>query len=101
MSQVVYIAISIGIIMFTSLSGVIFIQKYLKRTIEKNMAILVSFSAGIFLITSMFLSHEALELTNTTTGIIIIVIGFILFLLGQKLIPESHHHPCVLPFFFL
>lgn len=79
-------------IMLTSLAGIIFLNSFLGKWMNKNMAFLVSFSAGVFLVTSVFLAREAFELSQAAIATGSIVGGFLLFLLGQKFLPESHHH---------
>lgn len=92
MSPLTYLFIAAGTIMIASLAGVVFIQKNLRQWTDRNLPYLVTFSAGVFLVASFFLAREVFELSSPATAIASIGGGFLLFLLGHKLIPESHHH---------
>lgn len=80
------------IIMLASLSGLIFLTKSIGLWISKHLGLLISFAAGVFFITAFFLVFESVEIGGLMTSLLAVIGGFILFLLGDQLIPESHHH---------
>jgi len=90
------------VIMSASLVGVISIWRGAGRLIERNLAYLVSFSAGVFLVIAYELAHEAIEhstssifgLSTGQTGWIWIIAGALAIWLVFKLLPSFHHHHC-------
>jgi zinc and cadmium transporter len=96
MENYIYAFLAGGVIMIASLVGVIFTRKSINGWLVKNLKFLVSFSAGVFLFSSFNLITESLELSshmgNKNIAIISTAVGFLIFLITQKIIPESHHH---------
>jgi zinc transporter ZupT len=81
------------VVMLTSLVGVIFIGKTTSKFLEDKLNFLVSFSAGVFLVTSGALALEVFHLADTVwQGAFLILIGYALAFLVHKLMPETHHH---------
>jgi len=81
------------IIMLSSLVGVIFLQKTAERFLEEKLGYLISFSAGVFLVTAGALMLEVFELASSLwMGAGIIGLGYVIASLVHALIPESHHH---------
>ena len=81
------------IVMLTSLIGVVFIGKNTAKFLEDKLGFLVSFSAGVFLVTSGALALEVFELADSMwQGAFLILIGYALAFLVHKLMPETHHH---------
>ncbi len=81
------------IVMFASLVGVLFLQKTAQDFLEKKLSYLVSFSAGVFLVTAGGLGLEVFELVPSLwIGAGLISVGYVLAALLHYLIPESHHH---------
>jgi zinc transporter ZupT len=95
--MIIEIIISAFIIMFASLVGVFTINKFFSRIIKEKMPYLISFSAGIFLLTSVHMLIESYEfLENIPYGFLLtllfFIIGYILPSLLSKVIPNFHHH---------
>lgn len=81
------------VVMFTSLIGVVFIGKNTARFLEDKLSFLVSFSAGVFLVTSGALALEVFHLADSILeGVLLILTGYALAFLVHKLMPETHHH---------
>lgn len=80
-------------IMVASLSGVVFTQKIAAKFLEERLSYLVSFSAGVFLITAGALALEVFELAETTfMAVLLIALGYGLAWGIQIVMPESHQH---------
>ncbi len=88
-------------VMLVSLTGVIFVQKIARGFLENKLSFLVSFSAGVFLVTAGALGLEVFELVSSIwTGVFLIVAGYFLAWGLHFLLPETHHHhdaKCSLP----
>lgn len=81
------------IIMSVSLIGILFVSKVAQEFLEKRLASLVSFSAGVFLITSGGLALEVFHLADSSLiGILLIASGYIMAWGMHKMLPETHHH---------
>ncbi len=79
--------------MLVSLSGVIFLSKKMESWLDTNLKLLVSFSAGVFLVISYQLVNETLEHSeNLIIAISTILFGIVATALISKLLPETHHH---------
>lgn len=80
-------------VMLTSLIGVVFVSRFTKGFFEQRLPFLVSFSAGVFLVTAGALVLEVFELTtNLWIGMMMVIVGYVLAWLLQYLLPETHHH---------
>lgn len=80
-------------VMLVSLSGLIFVNRFTKDSFENKLPFLVSFSAGVFLVTAGALVLEVFELASSIwLGVFMIIIGYLLAWLLQYLLPETHHH---------
>ena len=85
--------LAVGVIMLVSLTGAIFVGRFTKGFFEQRLPFLVSFSAGVFLVTAGALVLEVFELSPTViVGAWMIIIGYLLAWLLQFLLPETHHH---------
>lgn len=81
------------VIMSASLIGVVFVWLRLGAIIERNLAFLVSFSAGVFLVITYKLGVESIEHSSSLgSGLASILAGVILVLLMFKFLPSFHHH---------
>lgn len=82
------------VIMSASLVGVLFTATVAQQFLSERLSFLVSFSAGVFLLTSGALALEVFEIYETTLwqGIFFILVGYGLAWAVETLIPESHHH---------
>ena len=81
------------LIMLASLVGVFAIWQRIERVIERNLSLLVSFSAGVILIIAYELGIDVVERSVTPgLGLMWIVAGMIFIWLLFKLLPASHHH---------
>ena len=81
------------LIMLTSLSGVLFTHRFARRALETNLSYLVSFSAGVFLVTAVALGLEAIEVFGSTgKAALAILAGYLLAWGMHHLLPETHHH---------
>jgi len=79
--------------MLASLVGVFSIWHRAGEVIERNLSLLVSFSAGVFIIIAYQLGFEAVEHSGSlTSGLAWVISGALGFWLLFKLIPLSHHH---------
>lgn len=82
-----------GIISMASILPIIFINKQLSDFLNKNIHYLISFSAGVFLMTSGFIIIEVFEISNSIWQTIsLVIIGFILSKSIVFIFPETHHH---------
>jgi zinc and cadmium transporter len=81
------------VVMLASLSGVVFTAKSASRFLEEKLSYLISFSAGVFLVTAGALALEVFELASSLwVGALLIVVGYILAAAMHRLMPETHHH---------
>ncbi len=81
------------LVMLASLSGVLFTHKVAAKFLEEKLSYLVSFSAGVFLVTSGALALEVFELADTTLmAVLLIGVGYVLAWGLEYLIPETHQH---------
>ncbi len=81
------------LIMAASLSGILFISSYAERIIHDKLEALVSFSAGVFIVTSASLVIEVFHITESLLHTIALVAtGYLAAALLHKLLPETHHH---------
>jgi zinc transporter ZupT len=81
------------LVMLASLSGVLFTHRLAARFLEAKLSYLVSFSAGVFLVTSGALALEVFELADTALmAVIFIAVGYVLAWGLEYLMPETHQH---------
>lgn len=81
------------IVMLASLSGVVFATRKTGQFLESKLSYLISFSAGVFLVTAGALALEVFELAPSVgAGAILIIAGYILAEGVHRLMPEMHHH---------
>jgi zinc and cadmium transporter len=81
------------LVTLASLSGVIFTHKVAAKFLEEKLSYLVSFSAGVFLVTSGALALEVFELADTALmAVVLIAVGYLLAWGLEYLIPETHQH---------
>jgi zinc and cadmium transporter len=81
------------IVMIASLTGIFFLQKNAQKFLENKLSFLISFSAGVFLVTAGGLGLEVFELSSSLwVGAGLISIGYILAWAMHSLMPETHHH---------
>ena len=81
------------LIMLASLVGVFSIWRRVGQVIERNLNLLVSFSAGVFIVIAYQLGREALEHSNTFgSGLQWVIIGVLAVWLLFKFLPSFHHH---------
>ena len=79
--------------MLTSLVGVFSLWHKVGQVIERNLSLLVSFSAGVFIVVAYQLGVEAVEQADTLgSGLVWIMIGILAVWLLFKFLPSSHHH---------
>jgi len=87
------VLIAAFVVMLASLAGIIFIQKTALNFLEKKLPYLISFSAGVFLITALGLGFEVFELVSSLwIGVGLIVSGYVLAWGVQTLLPDTHQH---------
>lgn len=85
--------IAAGAVMLASLTGAIFVHQTARKFLEERLAYLVSFSAGVFLVTAGALALETLELFGSTlVAIGWIGAGYVIAWGVHYLLPETHHH---------
>lgn len=81
------------VVMLTSLIGVVFVGKSTAQFLDDKLSFLVSFSAGVFLVTSGALALEVFHLADSVwQGVVLILVGYMLASLVHKFMPETHHH---------
>lgn len=81
------------LIMSASLIGVFSVWHRAGEVIERNLGLLVSFSAGVFLVIAYQLGRETIEHSQTIGfGLLWIITGALVFWLLFKFLPLSHHH---------
>ncbi len=81
------------LVMLASLSGVLFTHKVAARFLAEKLSFLVSFSAGVFLVTSGALALEVFELADTPLmAVFFIGLGYVLAWGLEFLIPDTHQH---------
>lgn len=90
----VEIIIAAVVIMAASLSGVLFMGRFGQQLLSERLPYLVTFSAGVFLVTSGGLALEVFEIYEGVLGVGIglIVVGYGLAWLLERILPETHHH---------
>lgn len=87
------ILIAALLVMLMSVSGVVFMHFTARQFLETRLPFLISFSAGIFLVTAGALALEVFELAMSWwQGALIISTGYLAATLLHKLLPETHHH---------
>lgn len=87
------IIISVLAVMLTSLVGVLFTHKIFGGIFERNLSLLVSFSAGVFLIVLANLSLEVFAYSETwLTPFLWILAGALMVTLFFKFLSGFHHH---------
>jgi zinc and cadmium transporter len=81
------------LVMLASLTGVLFTHSIAAKFLEEKLSYLVSFSAGVFLVTSGALALEVFELADTVfMAVAFIGAGYLLAWGLEYLIPETHQH---------
>lgn len=81
------------VVMLASLIGIVFVQKTAHDFLEGKLSFLISFSAGVFLVTSGALALEVFELVPSVwQGAGLIGLGYALAWGLNALMPEAHHH---------
>lgn len=88
-----YTAIAALSVMLTSLIGVVSVWKHLGDAIERNLSVLVSFSAGVFLLIGYGLTEETFAHAHEPLDALIwIGVGAGLIFLIFNILPAFHHH---------
>ncbi len=89
----VYILLASLAVMLASLVGVLSVWKHLGSVIERNLSVLVSFSAGVFLLVGYELAYETLEhAPSLSYGLGWIGVGMLCIWLVFRFVPAFHHH---------
>lgn len=87
------IIIAALIIMLASLVGVIFTIGTLQSWLESRLPFLVSFSAGVFLVTAGAIGLEVFHIVDEVWhGALLIGLGYTLAVLLHWFLPETHQH---------
>lgn len=86
------ILVSAGLISLVSFAGAILTFQNLNGWFSRNTKLLVTFAAGVFVMTAVGIMGETFELLGNQTAIVSIVGGFLGMLILHKIIPETHHH---------
>ncbi len=87
-----YIILAASIISILSFGGVLLTIKTVQSWFFKNSTFLVTFAAGVFIMTSVGLIGETFEFLSNRTAIISIVGGFLAMFVLHKILPETHQH---------
>lgn len=81
------------LIMAASLVGVLFVGRTAGSFLDAKLPYLISFSAGVFLVTAGGLMLEVFELaTSVWLGIGLVLLGYVLAWSVHAFMPETHHH---------
>lgn len=75
-----------------SFSGALLAFKKINTWFSQNIKLLVTFAAGVFVMTSFSLMSETFEFLSKNTALFSIIGGFLGMLILHKIIPETHHH---------
>ncbi len=75
-----------------SFAGALLAFKKINTWFSRNIKLLVTFAAGVFVMTSFGLMSETFEFLSKNTAIISIAGGFLAMLVLHKILPETHHH---------
>lgn len=85
--------IAAGTVMLMALAGVVVVWKHLGVVIERNLSVLVSFSAGVFLLIAFRLAEEVLGHTHQVyEGVLWIGLGALVVWVAFRFLPSFHHH---------
>jgi len=91
--MLIYPILSALVIMFASLSGVIFVWQKAGGVVERNSHYLTSLAMGVFMMTVITLIVEAWELLDSFILVTVwVLIGGLFLELAIRLIPKAHHH---------
>lgn len=91
--ELIYTLLASFAVMLVSLSGVLFAGRTLQAWAERNLKYLTSIATGVFLVVVYNLVTEVGEShLNSSTSIGLVIIGLLVALVLNKLIPDSHHH---------
>lgn len=81
------------LVMVVSLVGVVTTLRFAQRFLENRLPFLVSFSAGVFLVTAGALALEVVHIFDSyLTAVLLILSGYIVAWGLHALLPETHHH---------
>ena len=83
------------LIMLASLSGVVFASKKLGGWMDRNLALLITFSIGVFSVITWGLFVEVFE--HTSLLLVSALVGMVFVRLSSYIIPDAHHHHEVSP----
>jgi zinc and cadmium transporter len=92
--MLIEILVAAFVIMMASVVGVLILSTIARDFLTNRLSFLVSFSAGVFLVTAGALALEVFEIFETTllVGIALILCGYGFAWAVELLLPESHHH---------
>ena len=91
--MMVSVLVAAALVMLVSLTGILFTHSAARELVEMNLSYLVSFSAGVFLVTSGGLVLEVLDLAGYWwQGVLYILVGYTAAWGLSSLLPETHHH---------
>ncbi len=89
----IYTALAALTVMLASLIGVVSVWKHLGTIIERNLSVLVSFSAGVFLLIGYGLTKETFAHAHEPLDALVwIALGALLVFTIFKILPAFHHH---------
>ncbi len=89
----IYTTLAAFFVMLASLIGVVSVWKHLGDVIERNLSVLVSFSAGVFLLIGYGLTEETFAHAHEPSEALVwIGIGAALIFLIFRILPTFHHH---------
>ncbi len=92
-NALLYLAITTLLIIAVSMSGVFFVQKNLKKFLDRNLHYLISFSAGVFASIAYQMFHESEHiLDNFQYAILSFAVGFVGIMIITKMFPQIHEH---------
>ncbi len=81
------------VVMLASVIGIVFTARVAAEFLAHNLSYLISFSAGVFLVTALGLSLEVFELAPSyMVAILLIVVGYSAAWGVHALLPDTHEH---------
>ena len=91
--MIIEIVIASLFIMSASLAGVLFTNRLAKDFLSTRLHLLISFSAGVFLVTAGALAFEVFEIiTEPFLAALLIALGYLAAIVLHHSLPETHHH---------
>lgn len=93
MNIIVITILAAAAIMLASLVGVVSVHATVGRKIYANLPFLVSFAAGVLLLSAIYLAIESIHILGSLALVVLVVLaGYLLVWLVDFIWPQFHHH---------